>query len=89
MTEEYALGKILGTQELGYRKGVPRGGGPYIFISKKFIQLFPLLSNRIKNDRYFIDIVYNDKTTKAVIDKYYYYKKYDYKQITIMIKKRL
>lgn len=67
MTEESALGKILGTQELGYRKGVPRGGGPYIFISKKFIQLFPLLSNRIKNDRYFIDIVYNDKTTKATV----------------------
>jgi hypothetical protein len=60
-----ACGKILGTQELGYRKGVPRGGGPYILISKKFIHMFPSLSKNLRNDRCFIDVVYNDEVDKA------------------------
>ncbi len=60
-----ACGKILGTQELGYRKGVARGGGPYILISKKFIHMFPSLSKNLRNDRCFIDVVYNDGVDKA------------------------
>tara|TARA_B100000579_G_scaffold116188_2_gene93170 strand:- start:239 stop:1243 length:1005 start_codon:yes stop_codon:yes gene_type:complete len=62
---EVACGKILGTQELGYRRGVPRGGGPYILISKKFIEMFPPLSQTIRNDRFYIDVVYNNSVTKA------------------------
>ena len=55
---DLACGKILGTQELGYRKGVAGGGGPYILISKKFIHMFPSLSKNLRNDRCFIDVVY-------------------------------
>lgn len=62
---EIAYGKILGTQELGYRRGVPRGGGPYILISKKFTNIFPPLSQNIRNDRYFVDVLYNDNLSKA------------------------
>ena len=60
-----AYGKILGTQELGYRRGVAGGGGPYILISKKFIHMFPSLSKNIRNDRCFIDVVYNGEMDKA------------------------
>ncbi len=62
---DLACGKILGTQELGYRNGIPRGGGPYILISKKFIRMFPPLSKNIRNDRCFIDVVYNKELHKA------------------------
>lgn len=49
--------KLLGTQELGYRKGQPGGGGRYIYISKQCTEFFPHLSVTQLNDTVLIPIV--------------------------------
>ena len=76
MTQYYL--KKLGSQELGYRKGKPGGGGRYIYVSKDCLEFFPPLSESVFNDSVFIPIIppfseskiyskfvyHNDKKTK-------------------------
>jgi hypothetical protein len=70
--------KKLGSQELGYRKGVQTTGG-YFYISKQALSFFPELSKEIHNDSvklefsveyrdcpFFLNLVYhNDKFNKS------------------------
>lgn len=54
--KEYYLKKLSG-QELGYRSGIPGGGGRYIYISKDCLEFFPPLSEITLNDSILIPII--------------------------------
>ncbi|HMZ60078.1 MAG TPA: HNH endonuclease [Leptospiraceae bacterium] len=57
--------KKLATQELGYRNGVPGGGGRYIYVSKKCADFFPHLSVTQLNDTVLIPVIPPFANTKV------------------------
>lgn len=62
----------LKAQELGYRSGIPHGGGRYFYISKSSTPYFPPLSDTVTNDHLLLNIIpsFNDE---IVLTKYVYH----------------
>ena len=57
--------------ELGYRVGIPRKAGRFIFISKKVVTFFPHLSELELNDNILIDIL--DMNNNIISSNYVYH----------------
>lgn len=62
----------LNAQELGYRRGRPRGAGRYFLVSKGAAIFFPPLSEVIVNDNVFLDVI-PPFSEDVVLSKYVYH----------------
>lgn len=64
---------LMNAQELGYRNGIPRGAGRYVYVSKHYSSFFPPLSDSIVNDYHLVNIVGDKHPNKTVLAKYVYH----------------
>jgi len=62
----------LNSQELGYRGGKPKKAGRYILVSKRCAPYFPPLSEQIKNDHVFINIIPPNSDTSVLTNFVYH-----------------
>ncbi len=72
MNEQILYIHKLNAQELGFRHGSSHKAGRYIYVSKKYLNFFPQLSESIKNDHILIDIIPPD-SDKLILTNYVYH----------------
>ena len=70
--ENQAYVHKLNSQELGYRNNIPGKAGRYFYISKACAGFFPPLSDTVKNDHIFINII-PPHSNEVVLTTYMYH----------------